>query len=169
MGAVQTISKTAHLTVLETVPPVFGICPEVSVFTTNPAGAVVNFATPSATDNSPTPPIVTCLPASGSQFPLGTTAVTCTARDGSGNTATCTFNVVVGFHSIHDSTIGFLPNGSISLVFRGTTGQTYKIQRSTNLTTDWVDLTTVMAGPDGTIPAQDPSPPPQRAFYRAKP
>ncbi len=38
---------------------------------------------------------VTCTPASGSVFPKGTTVVTCTATDASGNTETCTFNVTV--------------------------------------------------------------------------
>ena len=168
-GAVQTISNAAHLTVLETVPPVIGTCPDISVFTTDPAGAVVTFTSPTATDNSPTPPTVTCVPASGSLFPLGTTVVTCTTRDGSGNTATCTFSVIVGFHSSQNSSIAVLPNGHISLVFRGTTGQSYKIQRSTDLVTDWTDLATVIAGQDGTIPAEDPAPPPQRAFYRVVP
>ena len=36
-----------------------------------------------------------CLPASGSAFAKGTTAVTCTATDSSGNTASCAFNVTV--------------------------------------------------------------------------
>jgi lysophospholipase L1-like esterase len=168
-GAVQTLSNPARLTVLETEPPVIGSCPDISIFTTDPAGAAVMFPSPTATDNSPTPPVVTCVPASGSIFPLGTTAVTCTARDGSGNTATCTFNVIVGFHSSQNSSIAVLPNGHISLVFRGTTGQSYKVQRSTDLVTDWTDLATVIAGPDGTIPAEDPAPPAQRAFYRVVP
>ncbi len=55
---------------------------------------VVNYATPVATDNCPSPTVV-CTPPSGSCFPLGTTTVTCTATDTSGNTATCTFKVNV--------------------------------------------------------------------------
>jgi hypothetical protein len=38
---------------------------------------------------------VTCTPASGSTFPIGTTIVTCVARDRCGNKAICTFKVVV--------------------------------------------------------------------------
>jgi hypothetical protein len=40
---------------------------------------------------------VTCTPASGSTFPLGTTTVTCTAEDGCGNPSEepCTFTVTV--------------------------------------------------------------------------
>jgi lysophospholipase L1-like esterase len=37
----------------------------------------------------------TCAPASGSEFPLGSTATTCTATDSAGTTATCTFQVRV--------------------------------------------------------------------------
>src|SRR6185369_10391070 len=36
-----------------------------------------------------------CIPASGSSFPIGTTTVTCTAKDSQGHTASCTFKVTV--------------------------------------------------------------------------
>jgi len=39
--------------------------------------------------------VVVCNPPSGSVFPVGTTTVTCTATDGSGATASCSFNVTV--------------------------------------------------------------------------
>jgi hypothetical protein len=62
-----------------------------------PAGAlcraVVNYSA-TATDNCPGV-IVACNPASGASFPLGTTTVTCTATDASGNTANCSFTVAV--------------------------------------------------------------------------
>ena len=56
--------------------------------------AVVSFATPAATDNCPGT-TVSCVPASGSTFPVGTTMVTCTATDASANTASCSFSVTV--------------------------------------------------------------------------
>ena len=59
------------------------------------AGAVVSFAAPVATDNCDMSPTVTCLPASGSTFPVGTTTVTCTATDQCGNESTSTFDVTV--------------------------------------------------------------------------
>ena len=40
-------------------------------------------------------PIVTCDPASGSTFALGTTTVTCSANDAAGNTGDNTFTVTV--------------------------------------------------------------------------
>jgi hypothetical protein len=58
------------------------------------AGAAVVFAAPTATDNCPGV-AVTCSPASGAFFPIGTTTVTCTARDASNNTATSGFTVTV--------------------------------------------------------------------------
>jgi hypothetical protein len=55
--------------------------------------AVVNYDAPTVTDNCSA--TVSCLPQSGSQFPVGTTEVTCTATDDAGNKATCTFKVTV--------------------------------------------------------------------------
>ncbi|HJQ23244.1 MAG TPA: HYR domain-containing protein [Blastocatellia bacterium] len=60
----------------------------------SPACAVVNFAPPAATDNCAVQSVV-CNPSPGSCMPLGTTAVTCTATDTSGNTASCSFTVTV--------------------------------------------------------------------------
>jgi lysophospholipase L1-like esterase len=57
--------------------------------------ATVTWAAPTATGG--TPPIQTaCTPASGSAFPVGTTAVGCTATGaGAGQTASCSFTVTV--------------------------------------------------------------------------
>ena len=57
-------------------------------------GTVVSFDV-AATDNADPNPQVTCAPASGSTFPIGETAVTCTATDSNGNTASATFKVIV--------------------------------------------------------------------------
>jgi hypothetical protein len=54
--------------------------------------APVTFAA-SATDNCDPSPLVTYSIAPGSGFPVGTTPVTCTATDSSGNHSSCTFNV----------------------------------------------------------------------------
>lgn len=53
---------------------------------------IVNYPTPLATCPGIT---VTCSPPSGSLFPIGDTAVTCTARDIFGNTETCSFTITV--------------------------------------------------------------------------
>ncbi|HEY4276671.1 MAG TPA: HYR domain-containing protein [Conexibacter sp.] len=57
-------------------------------------GAVVDF-TATANDDADGSVPVTCTPASGGVFPVGTTTVTCTATDRHGNVATGSFDVVV--------------------------------------------------------------------------
>ncbi len=61
---------------------------------TGPLGAAVSF-TAGATDAADPAPGVTCSAASGATFPLGTTTVTCTARDAAGNAASGAFAVTV--------------------------------------------------------------------------
>ena len=56
--------------------------------------AVVSFA-PAATDLCDPNPSVVCTPASGSTFPKGTSTVNCTVTDHSGNSAACSFRVLV--------------------------------------------------------------------------
>ena len=68
--------------------------PGVTAEATSPAGAVVTYAV-TANDNADGTVPVACSKASGSTFPIGTTPVTCSATDSSGNLATGTFNVVV--------------------------------------------------------------------------
>jgi fibronectin-binding autotransporter adhesin len=48
-----------------------------------------------ATDNLDPSPVVTCNPPSGSLFGIGTTTVTCTARDVAGNTRNASFTVTI--------------------------------------------------------------------------
>jgi hypothetical protein len=58
-------------------------------------GAVVTYASPTAVDSVDGAVPVTCLPASGATFPLGETAVACSAADEAGNTASAGFLVTV--------------------------------------------------------------------------
>ncbi len=59
-------------------------------------GALVSFTDATATDNCSLASIAqTDGPLSGSVFPVGTTSVEYTAEDAAGNTATCSFNVIV--------------------------------------------------------------------------
>jgi hypothetical protein len=69
---------------------------------TGQCSAVVNFSLPNGNDNCGTP-TVTSSPPSGSTFNVGTTVVTVTAADVSGNTDTCSFNVIV--HDAQSPTI----------------------------------------------------------------
>jgi hypothetical protein len=67
----------------------------ITVRATGATGAQVTFVA-FATDLVDPAPAVMCVPASGSLFPLGTTVVSCTAKDVSGNVAPpATFTVTV--------------------------------------------------------------------------
>ena len=78
----------------DTTPPVLSLPPGKSVDATSPAGATVAY-TVTATDDVDPSPTVACTPPSGSTFPIGSTAVSCTATDASGNSATGSFMVRV--------------------------------------------------------------------------
>ena len=60
---------------------------------TSSQGATVAFIAVATDDIQPTS--ITCAPASGSLFPVGTTNVTCVAADAAGHTATASFSVTV--------------------------------------------------------------------------
>ncbi|MBA3261187.1 MAG: HYR domain-containing protein [Thermoleophilaceae bacterium] len=80
--------------VADTSPPILTVPSGIAVNASGLSGARVTYSI-SATDNLDTSPDVTCNPPSGSTFPVGTTIVTCTATDDSGNKTTKSFNVVV--------------------------------------------------------------------------
>ncbi len=82
--------------VFDTTPPTFTFVPSVpQVEATSNSGATVNYAMPTASDTVDPSPNVTCDRASGRNFPMGTTTVTCTAKDNSGNKTAATFTVTV--------------------------------------------------------------------------
>jgi uncharacterized repeat protein (TIGR03803 family) len=84
------------VTVTDRTPPTLS-CPPNKVQSTdaNQCQAVVTYANATATDNCPNVGSVSCSPSSGSPFPKGTTTVSCTATDASGNVGSCSFTVTV--------------------------------------------------------------------------
>jgi len=80
------------------------------------ACAVVTYPAPTASDNCPGV-TVSCVPASGSCFPTGSTTVTCTATDTSSNTASCSFTVAVFDVCLQDDS-----NSGTVLLFNSQTG-----------------------------------------------
>ena len=96
VASVDYISMTVYYTLApDTTPPVIAAQSDITAEATSASGAIVTF-TPTATDNVDPSVTVVCTPASGSQFPLGTTSVTCNATDAAGNAALpVTFNVTV--------------------------------------------------------------------------
>lgn len=90
----NTANGSFNVTVQDTTAPVLTLPANISTEATGPAGAMVTFSA-SASDLVNGPLSVTCSPASGSTFAVGTTAVNCSALDTSGNSANGSFNVTV--------------------------------------------------------------------------
>jgi len=87
-------SCAARVIVLDTTPPALTCPSNLTLEFTSEAGAPTAF-TPEASDLCSPPVTVTCVPPSGSTFPIGTTEVRCTATDRAGNSAGCSFQVNV--------------------------------------------------------------------------
>jgi hypothetical protein len=81
------------VTVVDDTDPVIS-CPADKRVSAASSSTLVTY-TATATDNMDENPVVTCTPASGSGFPVGTTTVTVTATDESGNGSQCSFTVTV--------------------------------------------------------------------------
>ena len=79
----------------DTTPPVIASHADVIANATAPAGAVVTYALPSASDPDDAVASISCTPSSGTTFAIGSTTVTCTATDTHGNVASSTFTVHV--------------------------------------------------------------------------
>jgi hypothetical protein len=112
---------TFTVTVNDTQPPTITCPPNQTAVTDQnacpaPACLVVTFPPPVASDNCPGVGVV-CNPPSGSCFPTGTTTVTCTATDASGNTATCSFPVTTFDTALEDDS-----NPAIILLWNSNTG-----------------------------------------------
>jgi hypothetical protein len=88
--------------VVDTTDPVLHDVPgDRSVTTRDPNGVAVTYTPPTATDVVDTSPSVDCSRPSGETFPVGITTVTCTATDGSRNSTSASFTVVVRYAAPH--------------------------------------------------------------------
>lgn len=93
-AAGNSATATHTVTVNDTQPPSISVPANITVGTEpGQASAVVTYSV-TATDNCPGV-TATASPSSGSAFPVGTTTVTGTATDSSGNTANASFSITV--------------------------------------------------------------------------
>ncbi|MGS2725039.1 HYR domain-containing protein [Psychroserpens sp. BH13MA-6] len=88
------------ITVVDSVFPVIECIADINADAANALGVQVNWTEPVVTDDCPNPSIsVSSSPTTGlnngSVFPIGTTTVTYTVTDGSGNAVDCSFDVIV--------------------------------------------------------------------------
>jgi hypothetical protein len=82
---------------IDTTPPQLNLPADITQEATGPDGAVVSWQDPTATDENPANPQVSCSRNSGDTFPIGTTTVNCSATDAAGNTANGSFDVTVTY------------------------------------------------------------------------
>jgi hypothetical protein len=81
--------------ILDGTAPVLSLPAAMTVEATSAGGAAVGYSATATDETSPAFPPVRCDRESGSVFPLGSTTVTCSARDDAGNVRTGMFNVLV--------------------------------------------------------------------------
>jgi probable HAF family extracellular repeat protein len=119
-------------------PPQLTVPADIATDAASPSGAVVAFDV-AVTDETDPSPSIACTPQSGATFPIGTTTVTCTATDASGNVATATFTVHVrGAAEQLESLVGLVkasdaPGGlTNSLLVKLETLDTHRLQAFVN-------------------------------------
>src|SRR4051812_36230149 len=94
VSTVVAVTPAAALAA-DSTPPVLAVPADVH-YQQKQAGSVVRMTYKIGVhDDADAHPQVDCLPRSGSRFPIGTTTVTCTAKDASGNTARGSFRITV--------------------------------------------------------------------------
>ena len=83
-------ATTFKVKVVDTTAPVIAPHADVTVDATSGAGAIATYTAPSTSDLVDGAGTATCSPASGTNFAVGSTTVTCTAKDAAGNSAVAT-------------------------------------------------------------------------------
>ncbi len=91
----NTGSATFTVTVVDTTPPVITVPADITAEATGANGAAVTFDAATAIDLVDGPVTPTCDKQSGDTFALGTTTVTCSAKDAHGNISSARFKVIV--------------------------------------------------------------------------
>ncbi len=96
----------SNFAVHDTTPPVITVPSNISMEAAGPGGTAVVY-TVTAVDGVDGAIIPSCTPPSGTIFPMGTTVVTCSAKDAVGNTSVGSFTVFVW--NINPSPFSFAP------------------------------------------------------------
>ena len=105
-GSCSISGANVTLTVVDLQGSVLSPTANMTVGANSGAGATVTYPLPAAMDQVDLATPVTCLPASGTVFPLGTTQVTCTTSDKASNQAQQTFSVTVTPPPVKVSCVG---------------------------------------------------------------
>ncbi|MBV7440489.1 HYR domain-containing protein [Weeksellaceae bacterium TAE3-ERU29] len=121
---------TITLDTRDLIAPTVTQCPsDVTAFSTNDINAVATWNTPAFDDNCKV--YVTSTHQPGETFPMGNTTVTYTAEDRGGNTANCTFNVIVKRFTCAKKPNTGAPQGNVKVGISN-------LNRTTQ-TTEWIN------------------------------
>jgi len=134
-----TATDVVSVIVQDTTPPTIACPANLTVEAASSAGAIVNYPLATATDTVSTPTIVYSQ-ASGTVFPLGQTSITVTASDAAGNSASCSFDVVV-----QDTTAPILSNVPANISHQATSGAGRVVDYALPAASDIVDTTPSVA------------------------
>jgi hypothetical protein len=91
----NTATATFSVTVQDPAAPVVTVPASRVVEANGPNGSIVTYPPATAVDQRDGPLVATCAPVSGSRFPLGSTTVTCTAKDSDGKIGSASFTISV--------------------------------------------------------------------------
>ena len=108
-----------------TAPAITGTPGNITAEATSSAGVSVTYTAPTATDAVDGAVAVSCIPASGSGFAIGSTTVTCSTADAAGNAASSTF--VIGVVDTTAPVVTLAGDATVSL----TVGDTFTDQGAT--------------------------------------
>jgi RNA polymerase sigma factor (sigma-70 family) len=111
-------SATFTATVVDTSAPSLTLPADRTLQATSTKGATVTYSA-SATDSVDGPLTPTCTPPSGAVFPVGSTTVTCTARDAHGNERSESFTVTVTPFPQPDLVFSSVSGTSFTITNRG--------------------------------------------------
>jgi hypothetical protein len=110
----NTASGSFSVTVQDHTPPIIsGVPASITAEATSPSGAAVSYINPTASDLVDGSVAVSCSPASGSTFALGTTTVLCSATDAHGNKSSANFIIKVQDTIKPNITITTPANGAV--------------------------------------------------------
>ena len=125
----RTTAGSFDVTVVDTTAPAITVGDDQAVTTADPAGTTLAYDPPVVADVVDGEPDVECVPAAGSAIAVGTTTVTCTATDASGNSASDAFDVVVTYVAPHVASVAWLePVGASTEVFVANRGRTVPVK-----------------------------------------
>ena len=125
----RTDSGSFALTILDTTAPSLVVSDDLAVTTDDPAGATLAYVPPTTADVVDVDPDVSCSPLDGVVIPVGTTTVTCSATDDSGNRRSGSFDVVVRYVATHlTSVVWGEPIGEGTTTFAAQRGRSIPIK-----------------------------------------